>query len=247
MDSTKAMKIRVERLDVKRSKRLILKDISFEIASGEVTVIVGRSGVGKTTLLGALNGLLPCSAGSISISGLGELAEPRVLLEHRRRLATVFQERALIGRLSALDNVLLGFAGACSPFALNPFSREQERLAIRALTSVGLAQTARSRVERLSGGEQQRVGIARALVREPSLLLGDEPFSSVDPSFVRYLCHEFRQLVENSRLAVVLTLHQLTTARAVADRIIGLCDGTVVFNGKSSEFDAAAERVVFGT
>ena len=212
--------ITFDKVTVRRRETEVLRDVSLRIPAGKVTAVVGRSGVGKTTLVAALNGLLQPSSGRISVAGVGPLDNPRALLEHRRRSATVFQNYALVDRLTALDNVLLGLAGSRHPLSPWPFTLDQRRVALSMLETVGLAHRALARVDQLSGGERQRVGIARALTRSPTLLLGDEPFTSVDASFVRYLGNEFHRLVERTHLTVVLVLHQLETARALADRVM---------------------------
>jgi phosphonate transport system ATP-binding protein len=114
-----------------------------------------------------------------------------------------------------------------------------------ALHEVGLLSRATARTSELSGGERQRVGIARALVRRPRLLLGDEPFASVDPALASRLGGEFRRLVARNGLTVILVLHQLHLARGLADRIVGLAGGRVAFDGLPGDFDAAAEAAIF--
>lgn len=242
--------IAFENVTVQRAGHEILSNVSLDIPLGKITVVVGPSGVGKTTLVGMLNGLLQPVSGRISVAGIGSLDSPGALVKHRMRTATVFQDYALLSRSTALDNVLLGLLGSrlslarlLSPW---PFGHEERSLALSALDQVGLAHRALARVECLSGGERQRVGIARAMIRRPTLVLGDEPFAAVDPSFVRYLSHEFRRLVEKTRVTVVLVLHHIEVARALADRMIGLSDGRVAFDGPPEAFDGVAFRAVFG-
>jgi phosphonate transport system ATP-binding protein len=151
-----------------------------------------------------------------------------------------------VDRLSALDNVLLGLADQRHPLSLWPWSRCQRERAAVALSDVGLLPRAHARVRELSGGEQQRVGIARAWVRQPRLLLGDEPFASVDTRMAGALAADLRRLVVRDGVTVILALHQLQVARALADRIVGLRAGRVVFNGPASAFDNSAEALVFG-
>ncbi len=237
--------VTVERLTVRRGNRTVLHELSLSFAEDSITAVVGPSGVGKTTLMGALNGLLRPSDGAISMAGIGRLDEAGTLREARRRTATVFQNHALIDRLSALDNVLLGLADSRHPLSPLPWPRALRERAARALDEVGLLGRATTRIDRLSGGERQRVGIARALVRCPRLLLGDEPFASVDPALARRLAEEFRRLVARGGLTVILVLHQLQMARTLADRIVGLADGRVVFDGPAAAFDAAAENRIF--
>ncbi len=225
--------------------QMVLRDVSLVITAGAITAVVGRSGVGKTTLIRTLNGLVrPCS-GTAQVAGIGTLDGAEAWRAHRRRTATVFQDHALIGRLSAIDNVLLGLADQRHPLSLLPWPRALRQRAAMALDSVGLLARANAPVGKLSGGERQRVGLARALVRDPDLLLADEPFASVDPALVGQLSHDFRAAVRQCGLTVVIVLHQLDTALAIADRIVGLVDGRVAFNGTPCAFDSAARGRVF--
>lgn len=238
--------VTVDGLSVKRSGRDVLRGVSMAFEARTVSAIVGPSGVGKSTLIAALNGLLRPSAGSISVAGIGALSSADALRQARRNVATVFQEHALIERLSALDNVLLGLADQRHPLTPWSWPRSLRERAAIALAEVGLLGKANRRVRELSGGEQQRVGIARALVRRPLLLLGDEPFAAVDPRLTYSLAEDLRTLVDLTGLTVVLVLHQLQVARAFADHIVGLSQGRVVFDGPAAAFDALAEQRVFG-
>ncbi len=238
--------IAAERLTVRRGDREILRDVSLAFKEGTVTAVVGPSGVGKTTLIGALNGLIKPSGGAVSVAGVGRLDDAAALKEARRITATIFQDHALIGRLSALENVLLGLADARHPLSLLPWPQAMRKRAALALHEVGLLDRAAARTDRLSGGERQRVGIARALVRRPRLLLGDEPFASVDPALAMRLGEEFHRLVARSGLTVVLVLHQLQLARMLADRIVGLSDGRVAFDGAAADFGPSDEKRIFG-
>lgn len=235
----------LDRVSVRRGGRLVLRDVSLVFPERSVTVVVGPSGVGKTTLMGVLNGLLVPTSGSVSFTDIGSLADAAALREARRQTATIFQDHALIGRLPAIDNVLLGLADTRHPLSPLPWSREARRLAAKALDDVGLLDCATRRTASLSGGERQRVGIARALIRAPRLLLGDEPFASVDSALARQLGDQFRRLVSHGGLTVVLVLHQLQLARSLADRIVGLSDGEVVFDRPAAVFDDAAEARIF--
>ena len=237
--------VSVEDLTVSRGGREVLRHVSLSFAPGTITAVVGRSGVGKSTLMGALNGLLPAASGRIAMAGIGELGDGKALREVRRHTATIFQDHALIDRLTAMDNVLLGLADTRHPLSLLPWPQTMRQRAVHALHEVGLLGKATTRISRLSGGERQRVGIARALVRQPRLLLGDEPFASVDPMLARRLGEEFRRLVIRNGLTVILVLHQLDVARRLADHIVGLVDGRVAFDGPAADFDAAAENSVF--
>jgi phosphonate transport system ATP-binding protein len=239
--------VTVEGLTVCRGGREILRDVSLNFEEGAITAIVGPSGAGKSTLMGALNGLLPTASGSISVARIGSLDDPKALNEARRQTATIFQDHALIGRLPAIENVLLGLADLRNPLSLLPWPQSMRIRAAQALDDVGLLSRATVRTAQLSGGERQRVGIARALVRQPRLLLGDEPFASVDPALARLLGQELRRLVAMRGLTVILVLHQLELARMFASRIVGLANGQVIFDGAPAAFGAAAETWLFAS
>lgn len=238
--------IALENVTVRRGRDDVLRGISMNVAAGAVTAVVGRSGVGKTTLVRLLNGLLSPASGVMSVAGIGLLDSPAAVREHRCRTATVFQEHALIDRLSAIDNVLLGLADLRHALSPLPWPERMVVHAAEALREVGLLHRASTRVSQLSGGERQRVGIARALVRRPGLLLADEPFASVDVALVRQLSHELVRAVARSGMTVVIVLHQIETALAMANRIIGLTDGCVGYDGPAAEFDHAAQERIFG-
>jgi phosphonate transport system ATP-binding protein len=237
--------VALEEVSVMRGGRAILRRLSAQFAAESVTALVGPSGAGKTTLVNVLNGLIEPDSGAVAASGIGALRGPAPWARMRRQTATIFQDHALIGRLSAFDNVLLGFAETRHPLSPFPWPRPTREAAARALADVGLLDRAFERVENFSGGERQRIGIARALARGPRLLLGDEPFSSLDPPLARRLGQDLRELTLRDGVTVVLVLHQIGLARALADRIVGLNNGSVVFDGPVAAFDAQAEARVF--
>jgi phosphonate transport system ATP-binding protein len=234
----------VDGLCVTRGGRSILRHVSTAFVAGAVTVVVGPSGAGKTTLLNVLNGLVEPTGGEV-FHALGLLRDADSWARMRQHTATIFQDHALIGRLSALDNVLLAFAEARHPLSPLPWPLAAREAAATALAEVGLLDRAFERVENFSGGERQRIGIARALARGPRLLLGDEPFASLDQPLARRLGQDLRALAVRKSVTVVLVLHQITLARALADRIVGLNDGRIVFDDAAEAFDAQAEERVF--
>jgi len=198
--SAAAVRIR----DLKRTFTLkgVLNGVDLDIAPGEFVALLGRSGSGKSTLLRALAGI------DHEAQGTGEIALPP-------RIAVIFQDARLLPWMRVLDNVTLGLpAGA-------------RGRAAQALEEVGLAGRERSWPHELSGGEQQRVALARALVREPALLLADEPFGALD-ALTRIQMHDLlRRLSERHKPAVLLVTHDIDEAIALADRIIMLDDGRI--------------------
>jgi phosphonate transport system ATP-binding protein len=237
--------IRLDHISVCRGSREVLHDISAEIPAGGITAVVGRSGVGKSTLMGVLNGLIKPASGEVSIEGSDRMQDAAALRDYRRSTATVFQEHALIGRLSALDNVLLGLADRRHPLSPLPWPQDMRRQAAAALDEVGLLHRATARADRLSGGERQRVGVARALVRRPDILLGDEPFASVDPGLVGQIGDLLREQVKKRGTTVVLVMHQIETALTLADKVIGLVGGKVAYDGPAGDFDGNAQQRIF--
>lgn len=206
-----------------------LKPCSLELRAGEFVVLLGRSGAGKSTLLRSLNGLVTPTEGAVLVDGLGALADPRVLRRHRRATGMIFQQHQLIGRLSALANVLTGRLGYHSLWGtLLPLPRADRLLALHCIERVGLLDKALSRVDQLSGGQQQRVGIARAIAQEPRLMLADEPVASLDPATASAILSQLRDISETDGITAVVSLHQLDLARRFADRIIGMRAGEIV-------------------
>jgi phosphonate transport system ATP-binding protein len=209
-----------------------LRSVSVQIRKGEMTVLLGRSGAGKSSLLRCLNRLQAPTSGSVRATDVGDIGERRALAEHRRRTGMVFQLHHLHGRQTALQNVLMGRLGYHSAFrSLFPLPDRDVRLALECLDRVGLVDKAQRRIDQLSGGERQRVGIARALVQKPRLILADEPVASLDPATAGPLLDRLRTICREDGLTAVLSLHQLDYARTFGERLLGLCDGRIVFDG----------------
>jgi phosphonate transport system ATP-binding protein len=219
-----------------------LKSTSLDIAQGSFVVLLGTSGAGKSTLLRALNGLVKPTSGSVLATGIGDLTERSTLQRHRRQTGMIFQQHHLIGRLSVLNNVLLGRLGHHTGWRMfSPWTLSEKELALAAIDRVGLLERALARADQLSGGQQQRVGMARALVQQPRLLLADEPIASLDPNTSLRLLQSLHDICKSDGLTAVVSLHQVDFARQFADRIIGLKQGTVVFDGPP---EALSERQV---
>ena len=208
-----------------------LADVSFELPPGELTVLVGPSGAGKTTLLRCIDGLERADVGAITLDGT-DLAPTDAAL--------VFQEGALIDSKSALSNVLDGSLGRVPAWRelLGWHPPPEKRAAIERLHDVGLGGYAERRVGDLSGGEKQRVGIARALQQEPDVLLADEPVASLDPATGASVLERLAEAVRERNLVGLVSLHQPRLAEAVADRYLGLADGRLILDERA---DAVTE------
>ncbi len=223
-----------------------LHTTSLEFAQGEFVVLLGASGAGKSTLLRCLNGLVRPSTGQVLARGIGDLATPRYLHQHRRQTGMIFQQHHLISRSSVLDNVLMGRLGYHSALAtLWPWSRTEKERALAALDRVGLLDRALDRADQLSGGQQQRVGVARALVQQPKLLLADEPVASLDPVTAERLLTLLQNICRSDGVTVIVSLHQVALALAFADRIVGLRAGAVVFDAAPSALSSEQTRALY--
>lgn len=204
-------------------------DATMQVGPGEVVAVLGRNGSGKSTLLAAIAGLLRPDTGRIVLDGrvLTDTAAGVQLPPHRRRIGLLAQEPLLFPHLSVLDNVAFG------PRSAGTRRQPARAAALRRLTEVDAAQFAQRRPRRLSGGQAQRIALARALASEPDLLLLDEPLSAVDVEFAPAL-RSLLQSVLTDRLAVIVT-HQVIDALVLADRVVVLDGGRVVEQGPTRE------------
>jgi phosphonate transport system ATP-binding protein len=224
--------IRIRRLTKQYGDNAVLRGVDLDAAAGEFVVVLGESGAGKSTLLRCVNRLAVADGGELKVDGMDavQCADTRAL---RQRVAMIFQHHNVVPRLSALKNVLTGRLGAVSTLAsvLHFFSREDIALAHECLGRVGLAHKAHERTDSLSGGQMQRVGIARALAQRPKLILADEPVASLDPQTSRKVLQYLHDASRDLGITVLCNLHQVDYAREFADRIVGLAQGRVVFDG----------------
>jgi phosphonate transport system ATP-binding protein len=217
-----------------------LSDISLEIPKGQFCVILGPSGAGKSTLLRAVNGLVRPTHGSVSIDGV--VLTPETERALRQRMAMVHQHFNLSERLSVASNVLAGLLPVVSTWRalLGWFKPEQRARACQLLAGVGLSpEHLQRRAGALSGGQQQRVGVARAFINNPEIVLADEPVASLDPKISRDILTLIRDTARAGHATVLCSLHQIDLAREFGDRVIGMRDGRVVFDGPPDAFTDA--------
>jgi phosphonate transport system ATP-binding protein len=229
-----------------------LDGVSARIEPGEFVAIIGRSGAGKTTLLRCLSRSLAVSGGAVrfgdcDVKALGGAA----LRAHRARVGVIYQQFNLVKRLRVLDNVLVGrlsHLGGWRRWAAlaRCFDRGQREIAFRCLDHVGLLDRAWQRTDTLSGGEQQRVAIAKILAQEPRLILGDEPVASLDVINGAMVMATLRRIASETGLTVIATLHHVDYARRYADRVLGLRAGRLVFDGPAADLGEAAVAAIFG-
>ncbi|HEX8153471.1 MAG TPA: ATP-binding cassette domain-containing protein [Thermoanaerobaculia bacterium] len=224
------MILKLDDLRLSRGARPILRGVNFEVARGELVMLMGLSGGGKTTVLRAIAALEPFNGGTIAVDGVtlaaGPLPPRTTMRELRRRVGMVFQHHSLFEHLSALNNVTL------APLHVAHASRDEAtRKATALLESLGVAHRRNAFPRELSGGEAQRVAIARAMAMDPPLLLMDEPTASLDPARRRDLGETLRRLTTEGRTLVVTT-HDDDFVRDFATRVVVLAEGEVVEEGE---------------
>lgn len=224
-----------------------LKSVSFSAKESEIIAIIGRSGAGKSTLLRCINGLQPTTNGKISLEGeeITSMSEAE-LVKMRRRIGFIWQEYNLVLRLPAITNVLTGRLGYNSPFrsAFGIFDKGHREIALHNLERVNLLHRANHRADKLSGGEKQRVSIARAMSQQPKIVLADEPVASLDPELAIQVMTALERVAREDGVLTLINIHQVDLARRFADRLIGIAQGEVVFDGSPNQLtDDMLDRI----
>ena len=208
---------------------LVLDHINLEIATGEIVVICGPSGAGKTTIIRTINGLEPVQEGEVLVNGMS-LSDPKTnLTTLRADIGMVFQQLNLYSHLTALENVML------APWKVRGLKKNEARDRAReCLRNAGLEQKSDVYPSQLSGGEQQRVAFARALVMNPKIMLLDEPTSALDPELVKDVLDAITALARAGMTLIIVT-HQMTLAQHVANRAVFMDKGQIVESAPPSE------------
>lgn len=226
-----------------------LKEISFNVRSGEFLVVIGLSGSGKSTMLRCINRLHDPTSGEIHFNGqdVTQLKGSQVSVL-RRDIAMIFQHFNLIPRHTVLSNVLMGRLGSTSTLRslIGHFSRSDVDAAMTYLQLVGIKDKAHIRADQLSGGQQQRVAIARALMQQPKILLADEPVASLDPATCHTVMDYLRKVNEELGITIICNLHFLSLVRQYASRVLALKAGEIVYEGSPSTIDPAWFEKIYG-
>ncbi|MCK5391222.1 MAG: ATP-binding cassette domain-containing protein [Deltaproteobacteria bacterium] len=210
----------------------VLKIENLRIQKGEKVAVIGPSGAGKTTLMRLINGVIEHESGEVKI--LGETFDngSTKSRDFRRRIGFIYQDFNLIGRASVFENVLWGRVAYINPlFSLvGWFSIRDKQAALSAIDEVNLIGHMNQRADTLSGGQMQRVAIARVLAQEPEIILADEPVSNLDPALTDDILNLLVEVSENHKVTLLMNLHQTDLAQRLAERIIGLRGGEIVYD-----------------
>jgi glycine betaine/proline transport system ATP-binding protein len=212
-----------------------VRDVSFDVAPGEVFVVMGLSGSGKSTLVRLLTRLIEPTAGTVDLYGdrITDMADKRLLDIRRRKVSMVFQHFGLLPHRKVIDNIAIGLE------VRGEGKRDRRNRAQEMVDLVGLTGYENNFPDQLSGGMQQRVGLARALAANPDLLMFDEPFSALDPLIRRDMQNEVIRLHEEVGKTMVFITHDLAEALKLGDRILIMRDGEIVQVGTPEEVVAA--------
>jgi phosphonate transport system ATP-binding protein len=226
-----------------------LKNVSFTIDKPQVVTVIGPSGAGKSTLIRCINRLVEATSGKVLLDDVDVLTLSRgELRKVRRRMGMIFQEYNLVERLTVMENLLSGRLGYVTFLRAyrRKFSPEDVTAAFKLLERVGLSGYQDTRADALSGGERQRVGISRALMQQPDLLLVDEPTASLDPKTSRQIMRLIVELARERGTPALVNIHDVGLAQLFADRIIGLRNGEIVFDGTSEQITEEVLTSIYG-
>ncbi|MGO0155093.1 amino acid ABC transporter ATP-binding protein [Leuconostoc koreense] len=208
-----------------------LKNINLKIDEGETVVLIGPSGSGKSTLIRTINGLEEIQEGKLLVNGF-DLHDPKTDINRiRKNVGMVFQHFNLYNNKSTLENVMLA-----PRLVLKRSEEENKATAMALLDKVGLADKAANMPSELSGGQKQRAAIARSLAMQPKALLFDEPTSALDPEMVGDVLDVMRDIAKDSSMTMLVVTHEMSFAKAVADRVIFMADGEILEDSTTEEF-----------
>lgn len=226
-----------------------LDGITLSIKQGEFVSIIGLSGAGKSTLLKSVNRMVDITRGRVLVENVDvSKLRGKELRHFRRKIGMIFQSFNLVDRARVINNVLTVFVPELSFFrsVFGIFTKEQKIKALEALDSMGILDKAYERVDHLSGGEKQRVALARTLTQKPTIILADEPIASLDPVNSRQVLSDIKRINKEENITVLMNIHDVELALEYADRIIGMKNGRIVYDKNVECVDKNELALVFG-
>jgi phosphonate transport system ATP-binding protein len=227
-----------------------LDDVSIAVNPGEFVAVIGPSGAGKSTLLRCINRMIEPTSGEIRFDDVvASQLNKWALRKLRTKIGMIFQHYNLVDRLTVIENVLHGRLGYKSTLAgiFGRYSKEEKKQAFEIINLLGLNDQIYQRCDRLSGGQKQRVGIARALLQNPKLILCDEPIASLDPNAAQIIMNHLKNISNQFGITVMVNLHQVNMALRYADRILGVNQGKIIFDGPPAELTDAQIAAIYGS
>jgi len=228
---------------------IALAHINLQIKQGEFVAVIGRSGAGKSTLIRCINRIHDITKGSIVVDDVDVSSlKGKSIRQFRRRIGMIFQSFNLVTRTTVINNVLVSFVPELPLWRkiTGVFTKQHKIKALEALDKVGILDKAFVRVDQLSGGQQQRVALARTLAQQPDIILADEPIASLDPVTARIVMDDFKRINQDMNISVIMNIHHVEIALGYADRIIGIREGKVVFDGDASLVSQAVLQEIYG-
>ena len=227
---------------------LALKNVNLCIEQGEFVGIIGLSGAGKSTLIRTINCMHPISEGQLVVNDTDVTQlKGKDLRRFRRKVGMIFQSFNLVTRAKVITNVMNAFVPDI-PFwrvLIGYYKKEEEVKALEALDRVGILEKAYTRVDQLSGGQQQRVALARTLAQNPEIILADEPVAALDPITAKAVMQDFQNINQTDNISILINIHHVELALEYCDRIIGIRDGEVVYDGPSDQVTPEVLNLIY--
>ena len=226
-----------------------LNNVSLNITEGDFVIIVGMSGAGKSTLLRTINNLVKPTEGEVIVDSRNvRKSSKKEMKSIRSDIGMIFQTFNLVNRSSVLKNVLTGRLSQVSTIRsiFGMWPQKDKDIAFESLNKVEILEKAYVRGSNLSGGQQQRVGIARALAQKPKVMLADEPVASLDPITSRVVMKYLKQINQELGITTIVNLHFLDLAKEFGERLIGLKDGELVYDGKVNDVSDQDFENIYG-
>lgn len=228
---------------------IALKDINLEINQGEFVAIIGLSGAGKSTLIRCINRMHDINSGTLMVNDVNvSQLKGKEIREFRKNIGMIFQSFNLVTRSTVLKNVLVSSVPDLPLWrrVLGIFPQADKVTALEALDNVGILDKAFTRVDQLSGGQQQRVALARTLARNPGIILADEPVASLDPVTAKTVMEDLRRINRETNVSILLNIHHVELALEYCDRVIGIRQGEIVYDGPTDTVDQAILDEIYG-